>query len=116
MSDLLSKGNKPNKKQTEKKDLRDRQVTISPPKNTYDPSKESTKPIKKSSKNRSATTTVRVTSDTQDKLRALTTLGKGESVDQVISIMIEEYLQILPEQEQNEYRLIQNVLNKKRQK
>lgn len=116
MSDMLNKKNKPNKNRTAKKDLRNRQVTTSPPKNTYDPSKESTKPIKKPRANRTPTTTVRVTSDTREKLQALTILRIGDSIDEVISIMIEEYVHILSEQEQNEYRLIHDLINKKRQK
>lgn len=116
MSDMLKKKKQTHESRTGKKDLRNRRVTTSAPKNTYDPTKEPSNLKKKESTNRTPTTTVRVTSDTREKLQALTILRIGDSIDEVISIMIEEYLQILPEQEQNEYRLIHDVINKKRQK
>lgn len=114
MSDMLKKKKQTNESRTGKKDLRNRRVTTSAPKNTYDPTKEPANSKKKTSTNRTPTTTVRVTSDTREKLQALTILRIGDSIDEVISIMIEEYIPMLSEEEKKEYSLIHGVISQKR--
>lgn len=67
-------------------------------------------------KARQSTTTVRVEKLTRSKLNALVQMGKAESVDVLVDILIDEYVnhQLLKD-EKKTYDIILNVLRKKEQ-
>ena len=54
--------------------------------------------------------TVRVSNLTKNKLSSLVTMGKADSADAMISVMIDEYLELLSSNERKEYEMIRNVL------
>lgn len=60
--------------------------------------------------------TVRVSNLTRNKLSALVTMGKADSVDAMISAMIDEYLELFSSNERKEYEMIRDVLMMKNKK
>lgn len=87
MSDLLRK--KPNQK------LLNRANQIKPAEtfsiDTKDSKPAAPSPILQDQESKKKTTTVRVSDANQNKLNALVTLGVGESVDEVIDVLIGEF-------------------------
>lgn len=76
---------------------------------------EPSKVIKeKPKKTKQSTTTVRVEKITRSKLNALVQMGKAETVDVLVDILIDEYVnhQLLKE-EKKTYDILLNVLRKK---
>lgn len=70
----------------------------------------------KPKKTKQSTTTVRVEKLTRSKLNALVQMGKAESVDVLIDVLIDEYVnhQLLKD-EKKTYDILLNVLRKKEQ-
>lgn len=68
----------------------------------------------KSKKTKQSTTTVRVEKITRSKLNALVQMGKAETVDVLVDILIDEYVnhQLLKD-EKKTYDILLNVLRKK---
>ena len=59
-------------------------------------------------------TSVRVTKATRNKINALIQLGKAESVDQLIDILLDEYIETnLVKDEKKTYNLVLEIIQKK---
>ena len=68
----------------------------------------------KPKKTKQSTTTVRVEKITRSKLNALVQMGKAETVDVLVDILIDEYVnQQLLKDEKKTYDILLNVLRKK---
>ena len=76
---------------------------------------ESENPTVKAQKRRndSKITSVRVTKATRNKINALIQLGKAESVDLLIDILLDEYIENLVKEEKKTYNLVLEILQKK---
>jgi predicted DNA-binding protein len=107
MSDLL------NRNKTKNKLARPAEVK---PNQTFDISsveelKE--RPLKQKKK----TTTVRVSEEMKDKLNALVTLGIADSVDTVVDVLYDEYVNsILDKEEKKQLKMMQDIYKKKAKK
>ncbi|MBM7580825.1 DUF5388 domain-containing protein [Jeotgalibacillus terrae] len=115
MSDLLRKKNKP---------ILDRGNSIKP-KTTFNLEEaKDTKPVTESAgtireparkKPASTSTTVRVSAMNKDKLNALVTLGVADNVDNLVDILMDEYVtSILSKDEKKQYSMILDVYNLKK--
>ena len=59
-------------------------------------------------------TSVRVTKGTRNKINALIQLGKAESVDQLVDILLDEYIETnLVKDEKKTYNLVLEIIQKK---
>ncbi|HWL23359.1 MAG TPA: DUF5388 domain-containing protein [Ureibacillus sp.] len=77
---------------------------------------ETEKPVEKDTKRRADTriTSVRVTKTTRNKINTLIQLGKAESVDQLIDILLDEYIETnLVKDEKKTYNLVFEIIQKK---
>lgn len=126
MSDLLRKKTKPNKLLN-----RGQQIT---PNTTFSlddvtsnsdgkqpvvetPAAKEVQTKTRTSKVQAATTTVRVSSSTKEKLNALVTMGIADSVDNLLEILIEEYESAyLTKEEKKQYSLILEIYAAKKKK
>ncbi|EOB3475629.1 hypothetical protein ACRE4V_002707 [Enterococcus faecalis] len=104
MSELLKKNNLLKKTESPK------------PQNTFDRNsvftiaEENTKRSRRSTK----TTTIRCSQDNSNYINALTTVMDVKSVDEMLSILIENYIPTLTHNEQTEIKTIKKVYDKKK--
>ena len=129
MSNLLNNNNKPKKKLLDRgpkivpaQEFKLEEVTesnevveVAPTQEPQQP-KKATKPAKKTKKRSKDTdiTSVRVKKATRNKLNTLIQLGKGDSVDELLDVVLQEYLEnSLLTEEKKTFDLLLEVIQKR---